>query len=103
VRLGQGSNPGGGSTDASPVRRMAGPAAGDWLNYQLYSDSSYTTVWGNDGTSDVDTDPVGGGPLLGQGAGAGNVISLTIYGRVPSGQSPNAGAYSDTVVAAVDF
>jgi spore coat protein U-like protein len=89
VTLGQGANPGGGSTNAAPVRQMASGA--NRLGYSLYQDSGRSTSWGN---------------TAGTGAfayGIGSAQSATVYGRVPAGQNKPAGSYSDTVLATVTF
>jgi spore coat protein U-like protein len=92
VTLGQGSNANTGSTDAAPVRRMLGGVGGtDHLGYALYSEATYTTVWGNDATSDVDY------------TGSGLSANLTVYGRIPAGQNVTVGSYTDTVVATITF
>jgi spore coat protein U-like protein len=90
VTLGQGANPGAGSTDAVPARRL-GDGATHFLTYSLYSDSGRTTVWGNTaGTGLANT-------------GTGSQVALTVYGAVAAGQSVPTGSYSDTVVATVTF
>jgi len=90
VTLGQGSNAGGGSTDAVPVRRLKDTGT-DFLAYSLYSDSGRTSVWGNTaGTGVAHT-------------GTGTLTALTVYGAVAAGQSVPAGNYSDTVVATITF
>jgi len=91
VRLDQGAAPGSGSTAAAPVRQMAGPAPGDVLSYNLFTDAPGGIVWG-------DTTGTGVADI---GTGAQEI--LLIHGRVPGGQNPAAGAYGDTVVASVDF
>ncbi|HEV2867255.1 MAG TPA: spore coat U domain-containing protein [Allosphingosinicella sp.] len=86
VSLGPGQNV------SSSVRRMAGPG-GSFLTYQLYSNSLRTLAWG-DGTA------------LGakvNGTGSGSAQSLTVYGRVPAGQSVRPGSYSDSVLVTVDY
>jgi spore coat protein U-like protein len=90
VTLGQGANPGSGSTDASPVRRMSDGT--NFLSYALYSDTSRTTVWGNTaGTGKVVT-------------GTGIVESHTVYGSIPASQfGTPTGVYADSVVATITF
>ncbi len=89
IKLGQGSNATGGSTDSAPQRRLTNN--GNYLEYQIYQDGARSTVWGNTAGSGVsDT-----------GNGAAQV--KTVYGRIPSGQNVPTGAYSDTVVAEVAF
>ncbi|HWT13601.1 MAG TPA: spore coat U domain-containing protein [Allosphingosinicella sp.] len=86
VSLAAGQNPSG------TTRRMAGPG-GSYLSYQLYSNSGRTLAWG-DGTA------------LGarvNGTGSGGAQSRTVYGRIPAGQSANAGSYSDSVIVTVEY
>jgi spore coat protein U-like protein len=81
ISLGNGNN-------YSAGRRMASGAS--FINYYLYSDSSRSTQWNTTATK--------------SGTGSGNDQSLTIYGRVPSGQSvTNTGAYADTIVATITY
>jgi spore coat protein U-like protein len=90
ITLGQGSNAGSGSTDASPARRLK-DGSSNFLSYSLYQDSNRSTIWGN---------------TAGTGAaytGTGVSTSVTVYGRVTSGQNVPAGSYSDTVVATITF
>lgn len=63
------------------------------LNYNLYQESTNTTVWGNtSGTNTV------------AGTGTGSAQSHTVYGKVPGGQSGlPAGAYDDTINVTVYF
>ena len=84
VALGDGTNNSGAGTDG---RRMEGD--GKFVPYQLYSDSSRTSVWGS--TSGT----VGG-------VGSGAAQDLTVYGRIPSANFP-AGTYTDTVIATVEY
>jgi spore coat protein U-like protein len=64
------------------------------MMYNLYKDSSHSTIWTNsapDWTS-------------GTGNGLGNGTVLTVYGRVPSGQTNlAAGSYSDTITVLVTY
>ncbi len=74
---------------------------GHQLNYDLYSNSGYTTIWG-DGTSG--TVVVSGTvsvplPIFGSG-NADNPI----FGRIPGGQSTAfVGSYSDTITVTVTY
>jgi len=81
ISMGNGNNYSGG-------RRMTNGTAN--INYYLYSDSSRSTPWTQTATQ--------------TGTGNGSDQSLTIYGRVPSGQSvTNTGAYADTIVATITY
>lgn len=76
-------------------RRMAN--GGNNLNYNLYTNSSRTSIWG-DGT---------GGTLL-QSVNCvllclGIPNNLTAYGRIPARQDVPAGAYSDSITVTVNF
>jgi spore coat protein U-like protein len=89
ITLGQGANADTGSTDTAPARRMTDGT--NFLAYQLYSENTYTTVWGN-------TDPTGFSVT-----GTGATVNATVYGRVAQGQNVPAGSYTDTVVATITF
>jgi spore coat protein U-like protein len=96
VTLGEGANADAASTPAVPVRQMAGgAAAAGRLAYHLYSEATYTDVWGNTPTTGLNH------------VGDGTATALTVYGRIPAQQNVIAGsggtAYADTVVATVEF
>ncbi len=62
------------------------------LNYGLYSDAGFTTVWGP---------TVGTNTVAGTGSGAAQAI--TVYGQVLAGQLVAPGAYTDTITATVTY
>jgi len=62
------------------------------LTYNLYLDAGRTQIWG-DGT---------GGTVLASGSGNG-FSTFTVYGRLPAGVDVTGGAYSDTIVATINF
>lgn len=62
------------------------------LNYNLYQDSGRTTNWGNTTGTTVAFSTTGLGS-----------DTLTVYGSIPAGQAPNAGAYTDTVNITVTY
>jgi len=66
----------------------------DVLTYNLYTNASLTSVWGDGtgGTSDV-TQPYHGNTS----------VSLSVYGRIPAGQNVNPSSYSDTITVTVSF
>lgn len=90
-----------GANPATPgdvnTRRMKGfttvlaDNTNDYVAYNLYSDSSGGTVWGNT----IDTDTL-------ESIGTGAQQTFTIYGRVPS-TNYTVGDYRDTVTATVTF
>jgi spore coat protein U-like protein len=73
------------------TRKMSsGPNA---VDYAMYTDAGRTNVWG-DGTpgSSVNT-------LTGTGAAQ----AIPVYGRIPTGQTPAIGIYSDTILVTLTF
>jgi spore coat protein U-like protein len=70
---------------------MTGPSSA-LLGYKLFSNSGYTTNWGNT----VGTDTVAG-------IGTGTAQSLSVYGQLPAGQFVRPGNYTDTVIATVTY
>jgi len=86
--IGLGAGTGSGATTSS--RKMTSGA--NTLTYQLFSDSTRSTNWGN--SAGVDT-------VAGTGTGASQ--NQTVYGRIPAGTVPAAGSYTDTVVATINF
>ena len=65
------------------------------LNYNLYLDSTRTTIWG-DGTG-------GSQAYVQANPPNGSNINVTVYGRIPPGQDVSAGTYSNTVTATIFF
>jgi spore coat protein U-like protein len=85
----------GGSGTYSP-RRLAG--TGFNLNYNLYTNSGRTIVWG-DGSGGSVTQTLSGGTIVsGQ-----RRFRRTVYGRITALQNVGAGAYSDTITLTVTF
>lgn len=87
----------GGATSVA-ARRMV--ASGSSLNYNLYTDPSYTTVWG-DGTGGSVS--VAGSLLLDVlGLSPGQVF--TVYGRIPGRQlTVRPGVYTDSISVTVTY
>ena len=83
---------GSGSGASFASRRMT--SGSNLLNYNLYTTAARTTVWG-DGT---------GSSATLAGTGSGTAQSVTVYGRVGSGQTGvPAGSYADTVAVTVTY
>lgn len=88
-----GLDAGTGPTATVTSRKMKIGATTDTLNYSLFRDSARTTNWGNT----VGTDTVAG-------TGMGLAQSLTVFGRIPSGQqTAKVGAYADTITVTVTY
>ena len=84
-----GASEGSGSDDV-PVRRMTSEA-GDYLVYQVYSDVSHETVWGNAVPTSVAL------------TGTGSPQTLTVYGSIPSAQMVPEGEYSDQIIVTITY
>jgi spore coat protein U-like protein len=78
-----------GATTAA--RKLA--SGSDTLNYNLYSDSSRSSIW-DDASNKV----------AGTGAGLSTKLDFTVYGKIPSGQVDTVpGDYSDVVTVTVSY
>ena len=67
---------------------------GESLPYNLYQNASRTMVWGNGS---------GGTSQYTNNRPRNEMITLTIYGRIPADADVSAGTYTDTVVATIDW
>jgi spore coat protein U-like protein len=88
IALNKGTTTGGSLSD----RQMAGSGSAV-VHYQLYDNSSYTTIWG-DGTSGTGTQG---------GTATGTSLAFTVYGRVQAQTTPAPNTYSDTVMVTVSY
>jgi spore coat protein U-like protein len=79
-----------GSNAAGAVRQMANGAAR--LQYELYRDAGRTQVW---------TNLIGGGYAYAAGSNA--LTAVRVYGQIGALQDVAAVAFTDTVVATVNF
>ena len=82
----------GGGSNASGSTRRLGDGSGNYLAYELYSDSGRSAVWN-----------AGAGTLSLSAAPSRAARDFTVYGRVAGNQDVPAGTYGDTVVATVNF
>lgn len=71
-----------------PQRRLAGAA--DAMSYQIYSDAARTRVWGD-----------GQGVAPDVAAVSGTLVPM--YGRIPQGQRPTPGTYTDIIEITVSW
>ena len=92
IIIGQGQHAGSGSSDASPVRRMAVADDSSYLNYTLFSDEGRSTAWTNEIASGV--------PYTASGAAQ----SMPVYGQIAAGQTgAKQGSYADVLVVTVNY
>lgn len=95
IALGQGLNPTGASTDAAPARQMTdGAATPHMLAYNLYTDSTYGTVWGNTAATGVTQTTASDGTTA---------VDTTVYGQIDKGNNVPVGNYSDSVTVTISF
>jgi spore coat protein U-like protein len=75
-------------------RLMSGATPGntDQLQYQLYLDPAYSTIWGNSAS---------GGSVSGVGSGGPQLY--TVYGRILPQDMPNADLYSAMITVSLTF
>lgn len=72
--------------------RQMGTASGDRLDYNLFTNSTMSAIWG-DGT--------GGSSTLTNVVNKNLPWNATVFGRVPAGQDVRVGSYSDTITVTV--
>jgi spore coat protein U-like protein len=88
----------GANASASQRRMISG---GNFLNYNLYTDTARTAAWT---TTTQTASCTGGAGTCVLGTGTGSSQSVTIYGRVPSiGTAPPPGTYTDTVTMTITY
>ena len=84
-----------GGSGGYATRRMTGTAGS--LDYNLYTTSARTTVWGNGAAGSA---TLSDGYLLG-------LLTVNrdypVYGRIPALQNVSAGTYTDTITVTVDY
>ncbi len=85
------------STGSGSYTQRTMHSGGMALGYNLYSSSSYGSVWG-DGTGG--SSPQSDAYLLGLGS---TIKNYPIYGRIPASQIVGAGTYSDSIVVSVTY
>lgn len=86
-----GLSAGTGSGATVSARKMTN--SGNTLAYALYQDSSRSINWGNTPGTDTPASAVAGA----------SAATLTVYGRIHSGQNVPAATYTDTITATVNY
>jgi spore coat protein U-like protein len=91
-----------GSSFTYASRRMAPTVGASRLNYNIYLDPTYSTVFG-DGSAGTQV-AQRCTPLLGLGCGSTSTASnVTMCGLMPAGQDVAIGSYLDSIVVTVTF
>jgi spore coat protein U-like protein len=86
-----------GTTTAGTITQRLLANSTNTLQYNLYTDTNRSTLWG-DGTT--------GQTQAGTGAGFATTQSLTVYGRLPdstANQKAVVGTYTDTITVTVTY
>ena len=87
-----------GGSNSSAARTMS--SGGAKLGYNLYTDNTYATIWGDGTGSGV---LVSGNVLLDL-FGSSTPQNFTVYGRIPGRQTSVApGAYSDSLIVTLTY
>jgi len=86
IGLNEGTSPG------ATVNQRKMVSGAQVLNYQLYSDASRSTIWGNTTGTDTVT-----------GVGTGIAQDHTVFGSIPASQVIPAGDYQDTITVRVYY
>lgn len=73
-------------------------ATPDYLNYQLYSDSGHTVIWGAGSPAGSNT-----GVAFGPFTSSTVAVPVTLYGQIPASQDAQVDTYGDSVVETVNF
>ena len=83
---------GNGGNFAAGSRRMG--SGTDFLNYSLYKDAARTQVWGTG---------LAGGTTYTYNSASKAATIISVYGKVPMAQDVTVGAYSDVVLATINY
>lgn len=87
-----------GSGDRISTRYMSNAAGGPDMQFNIYTNPSTTTVWGDGNTGSLINGSI---PAISFGS---NTQSVTVYGRIPAGQSSlRAGAFSSELTMTLTY
>ena len=80
-----------GTTTGATIAQRLMANGSDTMDYNLYTNAARTTIWGNTAVAPT--------WVSGTGAGMGTPQVLTVYGRVPTGQTNLAvGSYTEPTI-----
>ena len=81
-----------GTSPGATVNQRKMASGTNALNYQLYSDSAHSRIWGDTTGTDTVT-----------GVGTGLAQDHTVFGSIPAAQVVPAGNYADTITVRVYY
>ena len=81
-----------GTTAGAAINQRKMASGANVLNYQLYSDSARSVIWGNTPGTDTVT-----------GTGNGLAVDHTVYGSITASQVVPAGDYADTITVRIYY
>jgi spore coat protein U-like protein len=81
-----------GTTTGATINQRKMASGTNSLNYQLYTDSARSTIWGNTTGTDTVT-----------GVGTGLAQDHTVFGAIPATQNIPAGDYGDTITVRIYY
>ena len=90
ITISQGNTTVNDSSETSPLRQMT-DGGSQSLNYNLYTDSTLASVWGN---------TIGTGAAV---TATGSAVTTTVYGEIDFGQSVGAASFSDSVTVTLTY
>lgn len=92
---------GGSNCTNSPISGTRAMKSGtNFLAYQLYQDSGYSTAWAINTSTCAGTTQLSSGTIL----SSTQNLTFSIYGQIPAGQNPIVAVdYTDSVTVAVNF
>ena len=90
ITISQGNTTVNDSSETSPLRQMT-DGGSQYLNYNLYTDSTLASVWGN---------TIGTGAAV---TATGSAVTTTVYGEIDIGQSVGAASFSDSVTVTLTY
>ena len=84
-----------GSSGNCNARTMTGPGT---INYNIYQDVAASVVWGNAGCGTFPS-----GTMLVNSGASNEIVTRTLFGRIPIGQFVSAGTYNDPLQVTIVY
>ena len=90
VTMSIGTSPNSGVMNPRQMKQLTGT---DLLNYNLFTDATRTSIWG-DGTGGTTT-------VFLKNVKKNKPVTVTVYGSIPAGQNVSVGSYSDILTVTI--